>query len=158
MRIQIRYSLFCDEANHRVTGVTGTEALTHMYYRITDHVALRSWSDIGFAIYKQGIRRPFPLSEKVATTMLLADGEHDMDTDDAVMLLVMRGLIEPCEKGERPSAWSAFRTYDNACFPMMNLMITGKCNFNCLHCFNAADNAANTSITRTSSFVLRRMR
>ena len=23
----------------------------------------------------------------------------------------------------------------------MNLMITGKCNYNCLHCFNAADNA-----------------
>ena len=113
-----------------------------MYYRITDHVALRSWSDTGFAIYKRGIRKPFPLSERVATTMLLADGEHDMETDDTVMLLVMRGLIEPCEKGERPSAWSAFRAYGNACFPMMNLMITGKCNFNCLHCFNAADNAA----------------
>ena len=113
-----------------------------MYYRITDHVALRSWPDAGFAIYKRGIRKPFPLSERVATTMLLADGEHDMETDDTVMLLVMRGLIEPCEKGERPSAWSAFRAYGNACFPMMNLMITGKCNFNCLHCFNAADNAA----------------
>ena len=113
-----------------------------MYYRITDHVALRRWSDIGFAIYKQGIRRPFPLSERVAGTMLLADGEHDMETDDMVLLLVMRGLIESCEKGERPNAWSAFRAHDNACFPMMNLMITGKCNFNCLHCFNAADNAA----------------
>ena len=72
-----------------------------MYYRITDHVALRSWSDIGFAIYKRGIRKPFPLSEKLAATMLLADGEHDMETDDTVMLLVMRGLIEPCEKGKR---------------------------------------------------------
>ena len=113
-----------------------------MYYRITDHVALRSWSDIGFAIYKRGIRKPFPLSEKLAATMLLADGEHDMETDDTVILLVMRGLIEPCEKGERPSAWSAYRECDNACFPMMNLMITGKCNFNCLHCFNAADNAS----------------
>lgn len=113
-----------------------------MYYRITDHVALRSWSDIGFAIYKRGIRKPFPLSEKLAAAMLLADGEHNMETDDTVMLLVMRGLIEPCEKGERPSAWSAYRECNNACFPMMNLMITGKCNFNCLHCFNAADNAS----------------
>ena len=65
-----------------------------------------------------------------------------METDDAVMFLVMKGLIEPCEKGERPSMWSTFCAYDNACFPMMNLMITGKCSFNCLHCFNAADNAA----------------
>ena len=98
-----------------------------MYYRITDHVALRSWSDIGFAIYRLGVRKPLPLSERVAATMLLADGEHDMETDDMVMLLVMRGLIEPCEQGERPSVWSAYRKCDNACFPMMNLMITGKC-------------------------------
>ena len=58
--------------------------------------------------------------------MLFADGEHDMETDDTVMLLVVRGLIEPCEKGARTGTWSAFREYDNACFPMMNLMITGK--------------------------------
>ena len=113
-----------------------------MYYRITNHVALRSWQDTGLAIYQRGIRRSFPLPEKWAAALLLADGEHDMETDDTVMVLVMQGLIEPCEKGERPSAWSALRTYDNACFPMMNLMITGKCNFNCLHCFNAADNAS----------------
>ena len=74
---------------------------TAMYYRITDHVALRSWSDIGDAIYTRGIRQTFPLSERIAATMLLADGEHDMETDDMVMLLMMRGLIEPCEKGER---------------------------------------------------------
>ena len=30
---------------------------------------------------------------------------------------------------------------DNRYFPAMNWMITGKCNYNCLHCFNAADNA-----------------
>ena len=62
-----------------------------MYYRITDHVALRSWPDTDIAIYRRGIRRPFPLSERVATAMLHADGEHNMETDDAVMLLVMRG-------------------------------------------------------------------
>lgn len=76
-----------------------------MYYRITDHVALRRWPDVGYAIYKRGSRRPFPLSDRVATTMLLADGEHDMDTDDMVMLLVMNRQIEPCEKGDHPSGW-----------------------------------------------------
>ena len=113
-----------------------------MYYRITDDAALRSWSDIGFAFYRRGIRRAMPLPKRQAAAMLLADGEHDMETDDTVMLLVLKKLIEPCERGERPSAWSAYRKYDNVCFPMMSLMITGKCNFNCLHCFNAADNAA----------------
>lgn len=58
-----------------------------MYYRITDHVALRSWPDIGFAIYKREIRKPFPLRGGLASTMLLADGEHDMETDDTVIIL-----------------------------------------------------------------------
>ena len=31
--------------------------------------------------------------------------------------------------------------YANRYFPAMNWMITGKCNYNCIHCFNAADNA-----------------
>ena len=101
-----------------------------MYYRITDNVALRRWSDLGFAVYWRGVRSAFPLSAKQAAVMLLCDGEHDIETDDTVMLLVLKKLIEPCEKGEQPTAWSAFRSYDNVYFPMMNLMITGKCNFN----------------------------
>ena len=113
-----------------------------MYYRITDDVALRSWPDLGFAVYRRESRSAAPLSQKQAAVMLQSDGEHDVETDATVMLLVLKKLIEPCEKGERPSAWSAYRRYGNAYFPMMNLMITGRCNLNCLHCFNAADNAA----------------
>ena len=113
-----------------------------MYYRICDDVALRSWSDLGYALYRRGARKPFPLGANLAAVMLRCDGEHDLETDATVLHLVLQKLIEPCGRGERPSAWSAYRAYDNVCFPMMNLMITGKCNFNCLHCFNAADNAA----------------
>ena len=113
-----------------------------MYYRITDEVALRSWPELGFAACRRGARTAVPLSRKQAAIMALCDGEHDIATDATVMLLAMKKLIEPCEKGAHPSAWSALREYDNAYFPLMGLMITGKCNFNCLHCFNAADNAA----------------
>ncbi|MBQ9043706.1 MAG: radical SAM protein [Eggerthellaceae bacterium] len=113
-----------------------------MYYRLTDEVALRSWPELGISLVRHGARGVSPLPEKQAATMLLCDGEHDIETDATAMLLVLRGLIEPCEKGERPSAWSVLRKFDNAYFPLMNLMITGKCNLNCLHCFNAADNAA----------------
>ena len=113
-----------------------------MYYRISDNIALRSWSDIGYAYYIMGVREAFPLTAKQAAVMLMCDGEHDIETDDTVMFLAFRKLIELCDKGERPSAWSVYRKCDNRCFPMMNLMITGRCNFNCLHCFNAADNAS----------------
>lgn len=73
--------------------------------------------------------------------MLLCDGEHDIEFDEAVMALTVKRLIVPCEKGDRPSEWSMRKSYDNRYFPKMNLMVTGKCNYNCLHCFNAADNA-----------------
>ena len=112
-----------------------------MYYRLTDHTALRSWPDLGFACYQKGERSAIPLSAKQAEVMLLCDGEHDIEIDDTVMQLSLKRLIVSCEKGEHPSAWSSYRKYENKYFPRMNLMITGKCNYNYLHCFNAADNA-----------------
>ena len=113
-----------------------------MYFRLSEEIALRSWADLGFAYYLKGSNKAIPLTERQAAVLLACDGEHDMEIDDIVLLLTLKKIIEPCERGEGPSAWSAYRRYDNRCFPLMNLMITGKCNFNCLHCFNAADNAA----------------
>ncbi len=113
-----------------------------MYYRLTDDTALRSWTDIGFACIRKGSRRAYPLTERQAAAFLQCDGLHDIDADATVMLSVLKKLIEPCEKGRLPSEWSSYRKYENPCFPMMNIMLTGKCNFNCLHCFNAADNTA----------------
>ncbi len=113
-----------------------------MYYRLPDNIALRRWPDLGYAYYSRGLSYAVSLTAEEAHVMLLSDGEHDIEATDTVMLLILKNLIMPCNQGERNSEWSAFREYDNRYFPMMNLMITGKCNFNCLHCFNAADNSA----------------
>ena len=112
-----------------------------MYCKLTEDIALRRWPDTGQMVCVRGKRGAIPVPEKLAQILLRCDGEHDLETDAAVMLLMVRKWIEPCEKGEHPSEWSAYREYANLYFPMMNLMITGKCNFNCRHCFNAADNA-----------------
>lgn len=113
-----------------------------MYYKLSDDIALRKWTDYGYSYYERGARYAIPLRPKEAEIMLMCNGEHDIETDDTVMQLILRNMITPCEKGERPSEWSSLREYDNRYFPAMNLMITGRCNFNCLHCFNAADNSA----------------
>ena len=55
--------------------------------------------------------------------------------------LLAQNYIEECQKGDKVNEWSLLHEYDNYYFPKMNLMITGKCNLNCLHCFNAKDNA-----------------
>ena len=49
-------------------------------------------------------------------------------------------MIREAGAGETVSQWSRPRYCDNRYFPALNLMLTGKCNYNCLHCFNAADN------------------
>ncbi len=113
-----------------------------MYYKLSDDIALRKWTDYGYSYYEHGARNAILLRPKEAQTMLLCDGEHDIETNDTVMQLIIRNLITPCEKGEHPSEWSSLRECGNRYIPTMNLMITGRCNFNCLHCFNAADNSA----------------
>ncbi len=110
-----------------------------MFYRIHDTVALRSWQGTPMAYYKQTDPYAHRLSPEEFNAMVLCDGEHDLLTIPESLL--SHGLIEPCDKGNHPSEWSKLHRYDNRYFPKMNLMITGKCNYNCLHCFNAADNA-----------------
>ena len=112
-----------------------------MYFRIKEDYALRSWKDVKYAFYVKYLPNPYPLTVKQADVLLKCDGEHDMDLDDVVQELLYKKIIASCEKGEHPSSWSSFRKYENICFPRINLTITGKCNYNCLHCFNAADNA-----------------
>ena len=112
-----------------------------MYFTLPDTVALRSWQRVPHAYYYKNHPYALPLSEREFAVMRQCDGEHDVEFDETVAALAMRRLIVSCEKGERPSAWSQYKHYDNRYFPKMNLMITGKCNYNCLHCFNAADNA-----------------
>ena len=112
-----------------------------MYFRIPEYIGLRSWSKVPYAYYIKNLPYAQPLTKKEFEIMQLCDAEHDIAFDDTIAELVTRRLIVSCEKGEKPSAWSLYHSYDNRYFPKMNLMITGKCNYNCLHCFNAADNA-----------------
>ena len=112
-----------------------------MYFRLSDSAALRSWKNLELALYIRGVPYAQPLTRREADALLLCDGEHDLEVDDTLLELAARRIVVSCEKGDRPSAWSARRVYDIPCFPRMNLMITGRCNYNCLHCFNAADNA-----------------
>ena len=112
-----------------------------MYYRLTDTYALRAWKFVNRAMYHRYAAAPLRLDEETFNVLLACDGEHDLSEDDRLASLVRMGVIEPCEQGEGPSEWSRFRRYEHRFVPFMNLMLTGKCNYNCRHCFNAAENA-----------------
>lgn len=112
-----------------------------MYFILSDNIALRSWKFVPRAYYLKNDPYAKGLTQEEFDLMLLCDGEHDITPNDLTESLVGRGLILPCNEGEKPSEWSAYKSYEHRYFPRMNFMITGKCNYNCLHCFNAADNA-----------------
>ena len=112
-----------------------------MYYRVNDHIALRSWKDLPFAYYVRHEALARELTSREFFCMLLCNGATDLEPNSTLEQLEKRGLVSACKKGDAPSSWSLYRRYDNIHVPKMNLMITGRCNYNCPHCFNAADNA-----------------
>ena len=111
-----------------------------MYFRLKADIALRKWKYVDRALYRKGMDCAFPVSKEDFDLLLLCDGNHDLD-ETCLSKLESARFIERCKKGEESSNWSRLKEYDNYYFPRMNLMITGKCNLNCLHCFNAKDNA-----------------
>ena len=112
-----------------------------MFYRLKDNIALRKWRYVDRAIYIKSVDHALSVSKEEFSLLLLCDGKHDISPDPFLGNLLVQGYIEQCEQGQEPNEWSKLKEYDNYYFPRMNLMITGKCNLNCLHCFNAKDNA-----------------
>ena len=112
-----------------------------MHYRLSPQIALRKWKYVDRAIYVRGREHALGASKEEFALLLLCDGHHDLEESPLLLNLEQRGYINKCQEGEEPTEWSKFKEYPNMYFPKMNLMITGRCNLNCLHCFNAADNA-----------------
>lgn len=116
-----------------------------MYCRLSDDYALRAWKFAPHGVYYRFSAKPLRTDEKTFELLRKCDGLTELEENEALKNLASSGVIEPCEKGNLPSEWSRYREYDHRFVPAMNLMITGKCNYNCRHCFNAADNAEKMS-------------
>ena len=112
-----------------------------MFYRLTENYALRAWKYAPHGVYFRYAENPIRVDADTFELLLKCDGAHELEETEELRRLAEQGVVAPCEKGCAPDDWSRYRKYDHRFVPKMNLMITGKCNYNCLHCFNAADNA-----------------
>lgn len=115
-----------------------------MRYILNENIALREWTLVPYACYIKGERNARGLKREEFEFLALCDGENELPSESESALakvLLEKGFIHMAESGEKLSEWSRVRVCPNRYFPAMNLMITGKCNYNCIHCFNAADNA-----------------
>ena len=112
-----------------------------MRYILNPDIALRSWRMVPYAYYVRGNTFAKGLKEDEFEIMLSCDGKTEIEESAVLQELLRKSLIKPCEGEESLSEWQRYRHCDNRYFPRINWMITGKCNYNCRHCFNAVDNA-----------------
>lgn len=111
-------------------------------YILNPNIALRSWRLVPYAYYTRGVRDAKGLQKDEFELLLRCDGTEELDdSSPLVRELAGRGFIRPAADGKTLSDWQEYQLCDNRYFPSMNWMITGKCNYNCRHCFNASDNA-----------------
>ena len=112
-----------------------------MKYILNENIALRSWRLVPFAYYIKGVRRAQKLSAGDFLLLLSCDGKTEQDPEqDCIRRFSELGLIRPAKSGETLSDWQKARFCDNRYMPGVNWSITGKCNYNCKHCFMARDN------------------
>lgn len=110
-------------------------------YILNPNIALRSWRLVPYAYYIKGVRDARGLKKDEFEFLLKCDGKTEApDNSPLEEKLLDMGLIAPAKEGDTLSEWQKHLDCDNRYFPAMEYAITGKCNYNCLHCFNAADN------------------
>ena len=116
-----------------------------MKYVLSPNIALRSWWLVPCAYYTRGARDATGLKPEEFAFLSACDGKTELQSAEEGNVLAQRfleiGYIFPAGPGMEVSDWSRPRECDNRYFPAMNWMITGRCNYNCKHCFNAVDNA-----------------
>ena len=113
-----------------------------MSYILNPNIALRSWRLVPYAYYIKGIRDARGLKKDEFELLLKCDGKTELDDNSPLVRKFSEyGIIAPARNGDELSEWQKHLDCDNRYFPAMEYAITGKCNYNCLHCFNAADNS-----------------
>ena len=110
-------------------------------YLLSSHIALRSWQLLPYAYYIKNTEFAKGLSQEEFQMLLMCDGKNLLSKSELLDRLVTKGLCSPCESGAELSDWQKPLLCENRYFPALNWEVTGKCNYNCLHCFNAADNS-----------------
>lgn len=116
-----------------------------MRYILNPNIALRSWRLVPYAYYVKELRDAGGLTADEFAFLSACDGQTELvsaeDGNALAAKFLQNGFISPAEPGDKMDAWSRPLSCDNRYFPALNWMITGRCNYNCLHCFNAVDNA-----------------
>ena len=112
-----------------------------MKYILAPNIALRSWHRVPYAYYVKGGNFAMGLTKEEFELLLQCNGKKDLPESGLLTDLLQRDLICPARDRETLTPWQQPLLCGNRYVPQMNFQITAKCNYNCVHCFNAADNS-----------------
>ena len=111
-----------------------------MYYILENNIRVKKWMS-GVASYSvEGKTKRFPLKPEEYALIQRCDGMTDLPESTTLYVLEALGVIRRCQKGEAELTPGQIREYPNRLSCVIDWTITERCNYNCLHCFHAADN------------------
>ena len=110
-------------------------------YILAPQVGLRSYDRLPFAYCIKGQAKPKLLDAACFAVACKCDGNTPLPESDALRRLIEQGIAIPCEPGSvQLSEFQRLRICPNRVVPWVALEITERCNYSCLHCFNAQGN------------------
>ena len=119
-----------------------------MFYKLHEKLLLRGWEKLPYAVVEKGVRRPMFIGAKEMQALQLCNGEIDTDLPlidkeirEIVALAAQRGLVAPCERGDRINPEQEYRLYPARYIRTAHWSITGHCNYRCKHCYMSAPDA-----------------
>lgn len=111
-----------------------------MVYILEDKIRLKHWQS-GRALFTvEGKAKLFRLTPEEYELLKQCDGMTELPASDILYTFEALGVIRRCQKGEARLAQGQIREYPNKLCCVIDWTITDRCNYNCLHCFHAADN------------------
>ena len=118
-------------------GAYGAQA-----YILHPDVALRSWERVPYAYVRRFEARPHGLTRAEFEVAQRCDGATPLEMSPELDKFLRDGVVCICKAGTCAlTEWQRHRACPNRVMPWIGLEITARCNYNCIHCFNASDNA-----------------
>ena len=119
-----------------------------MFYRLNEKLLLRGWEKLPYAVIEKGVTRPLFITATEMQALQMCNGLIDLSLPlvpqavrDMLPMLVERGVIIPCRRGETINPEQEYRLYPARYIRTAHWSITGHCNYRCKHCYMSAPDA-----------------
>ena len=111
-----------------------------MPYILDRHINILKYQDSQAFILDHFFGKMEPISLQEYELLKQCDGETQLPDSELTEKLEKALYIYRCKPGEEHLDPAQIKEYDNRLYKLLEWTITERCNYNCLHCYHAADN------------------